>query len=83
MSDNIKAELDPRERDEILAVITSVQPLIDAYHRGDLSEEEKEFLLAVVQSVWPTVQAFIANIWEKLEPILISIGRWPVPDDSG
>lgn len=69
---------DEQERREVLAVVTSVEPLIDAYERGDLSPEEEAFLRAVVESVWPTVQSVIAGMWAQLEPILIKLGRWPV-----
>lgn len=67
-----------QERREIVAVVTSVQPLIDAYQRGELTAEEEAFLRAVVESVWPTVQSVIAGMWAQLEPILVKLGRWPV-----
>lgn len=69
---------DEQERREVVAVVTSVEPLIDAYQRGELSPEEEAFLRAVVESVWPTVQAVIAGMWTELEPILVRLGRWPV-----
>lgn len=67
---------------EVVAVVTSVQPLIDAYERGELTAEEVTFLRAVVDSVWPAVQSVIVNLWAELEPILRRLGRWPVADSE-
>ena len=75
------SELD-QEAKEILAIVTSVQPIINAYHRGELTEPEVEYLRAVMQSLWPTVQTVITGIWAELEPIMTRLGLWPVEENE-
>lgn len=73
-------ELD-REAEEILAVITALDPLIKSYKRGDLSDEEMVFLRNVAQSLWPTLQSVIVNIRTELEPIMKRLGLWPPEEE--
>lgn len=67
-----------QELREILAVVNAISPLVTAYKNDELTPEECVFLEQVIQSVWPTFQAYLAVIWEKLEPILIAHGHWPI-----
>ena len=69
------------EAKEIIAIVTSVQPIIDAYHRGELTEEEIMFLQSVMQSLWPTLQSVISGIWKDLEPIMTHLGLWPLEEE--
>jgi hypothetical protein len=70
------------EAKEIIAIANSVEPLIEAYKRGELTEEEAEYLRAAMQSLLPAIEVIIARLWERLEPIMTRLGLWPVEEEE-